>query len=41
LKETSLSISEIAYLVGYNNVTHFNRVFKEKIGISPSEFKEK
>ena len=41
LKETSLSISEIAYLVGYNNVTHFNRVFKEKNGISPSEFKEK
>jgi AraC-like DNA-binding protein len=40
LKETSLSVSEIAYKVGYNNITHFNRVFKEKNGISPTEFRE-
>jgi AraC-like DNA-binding protein len=40
LKETTLSVSEIAYKVGYNNVTHFNRVFKEKNGISPTEFRE-
>lgn len=40
LKETNLSVSEIAYKVGYNNITHFNRVFKEKIGISPTEFRE-
>lgn len=40
LINSSLSVSEIAYKVGYNNITHFNRVFKEKNGISPSEFRE-
>lgn len=39
LKNTSLNVSEIAYTVGYNNVTHFNRVFKSSEGISPNEFR--
>jgi AraC-like DNA-binding protein len=40
LKESELNIGEIAFKVGFNNQSHFNRVFKSIIGISPSEFKE-
>jgi AraC-like DNA-binding protein len=41
LTESDLNISEISYSVGYNNVTHFNRVFKTKENISPNEFRSK
>ncbi|MCX6183154.1 MAG: AraC family transcriptional regulator [Bacteroidetes bacterium] len=40
LKESTLSISEIAYSVGYSNVSHFNRVFKTESGISPGDFRK-
>jgi len=40
LKETDRQIIEIAFYVGYNNVTHFNRVFKEYFKISPIEFRK-
>ena len=33
------SISEIAYEVGFNSSSYFSRSFKEKFGVSPSEFK--
>lgn len=39
LKESDLNIGEIAYKVGFNNQSHFNRVFKSIVGISPSEFR--
>ncbi len=41
LKESELSISEIAYSTGYGNISHFNIVFKSDLGISPKEYKEK
>lgn len=40
LKESDLQISEIAYRIGYNNVTHFNRVFKLAEGIAPTNYRE-
>ncbi|MFZ9848860.1 MAG: helix-turn-helix domain-containing protein [Flavobacteriales bacterium] len=40
LKESDATISEIAYSVGYNNVTHFNRVFKTETGIAPGDFRK-
>ncbi|MBN1182165.1 MAG: helix-turn-helix transcriptional regulator [Bacteroidales bacterium] len=40
LTQTDLSIGEIAYTVGFNNQSHFNRVFKNEMHISPSEFRE-
>lgn len=40
LKESDLQVSEIAYRIGYNNVTHFNRVFKLAEGISPSNYRD-
>lgn len=41
LCETDRTITEIAYKVGYRNVTHFNRTFKEAVGESPSSFRNK
>lgn len=40
LKETNLPSMEIAYKVGYGNITHFNRVFKEMEGCSPTEYRK-
>lgn len=40
LKETKLPISDIAYKVGYNNISHFNRVFKGIIGKTPKAYRE-
>jgi AraC-like DNA-binding protein len=40
LKVSSLQISEIAFKVGYNNVQHFNRVFKEYTDLQPKNFRE-
>lgn len=41
LLETDRTITEIAYKVGYRSVTHFNRIFKETMGESPSSFRGK
>ena len=41
LIENEKNISEIAFLVGYSNVTHFNRVFKSMESVSPSDYKSK
>ena len=34
-----LRVSEIAYTVGFQSLTHFNRVFRNLIGESPSHFR--
>lgn len=39
LSETDRNIVDIALKVGYNTVTHFNRIFKEIEGISPRQFR--
>jgi AraC-like DNA-binding protein len=39
LRNTGLSIREIGFECGFENQTHFSRVFKEKLGISPSQFR--
>lgn len=39
LLETDLPIGEITFKVGFNNQTHFNRVFKAEMQISPSEYR--
>jgi AraC-like DNA-binding protein/ligand-binding sensor protein len=35
-----LRISEIAYDVGFQSLTHFNRVFRQVVGQSPTEYRE-
>ncbi|NLD99726.1 MAG: helix-turn-helix transcriptional regulator [Fibrobacter sp.] len=39
LMETDRNIIDIALKVGYNNVTHFNRIFKESEDVSPRQFR--
>lgn len=36
-----LTISQIAFRWGFNNLSHFSRVFKKQYGVSPSELKDK
>jgi AraC-like DNA-binding protein len=40
LLNSDLQVSEIAFKVGYGNVSHFNRVFKEAMGCSPNDFRK-
>jgi len=41
LKSTSLTISEIAYSVGYSDPRYFSNRFKKMIGATPSELRER
>ncbi|MBL6447702.1 helix-turn-helix transcriptional regulator [Fulvivirga sp. 29W222] len=41
LKQTDMQIMEIAYDVGYGNVSHFNKVFKTSEGCPPNEYRKK
>ena len=41
LIETNLSVSEIAFASGYNNLSHFNHQFKALYGITPRTFRIK
>jgi AraC-like DNA-binding protein len=41
LRETDNQIVTLAYTVGYNNIPHFNRTFKQFEGISPKEYRKK
>lgn len=40
LTTTSLSILEVATVTGYTNSTHFGRVFKQTLGISPLQYRK-
>ena len=41
LKTESLPISDISDRCGFKTVTYFNRVFKNAVGVSPSEYRKK
>ncbi len=41
VSEHKLTISEIAYTVGYTNLSHFSTSFKEMYGVSPKEYIER
>jgi AraC-like DNA-binding protein len=41
LLNPNLRISEIAYQVGFQSLTHFNRVFKSIVGESPTNYRAK
>ncbi len=40
LQHEDLSIAEIAFKTGFSSATYFSTVFRSKLGITPSEFKE-
>lgn len=39
LKHSQKQVSEICYLVGFNDVPHFNRIFKKMKHMSPKEYR--
>jgi AraC-like DNA-binding protein len=39
MSEAAMSITEICYAVGYNNISNFNRQFLTQKGMSPSRFR--
>lgn len=39
LEQSSESVLNISTRVGFNNVTYFNRLFRERYGVSPSKFR--
>lgn len=40
LIDSSQSIAEIGYACGFNNLSNFNRIFKKRKGMPPTEFRE-
>lgn len=40
LLETKLSVTDICYSVGFENIAHFSKVFKLRFGKSPSEYRQ-
>lgn len=39
IKDGKMSVSEISELLGYSSIHYFSRVFKNKTGLSPTEYK--
>lgn len=40
LLESTLSITQISFSVGYRSFSHFSSVFKKRVGISPSDYRQ-
>ncbi len=40
LSETSLPVTDIIYAVGYDNTSYFHRIFREKYGMTPFEYRK-
>ena len=40
LRQSQLSVAEIAYKVGFNNPRYFAKYFNEMYGMTPSQYKE-
>jgi len=40
LESTRYSLTEIAYLTGFSDQSHFTRIFKKQMGLLPSEFRK-
>ncbi|MEK3732395.1 helix-turn-helix transcriptional regulator [Paenibacillus sp. FSL M8-0334] len=35
------SVTEVCYAIGYNDLTHFSKIFKRIVGVNPSIFRQK
>ena len=41
LIDTTDSVAEVCYVCGFNTLSNFNRLFKKRKGLSPTEFRDK
>lgn len=41
LKNKKYTVTEICYLCGFNNHSHFTTVFKRKVGVTPTDYRKK
>jgi len=41
LQELGLNVSEVRTRVGYKNMSHFNRMFKKLVGVTPGEYRNR
>jgi len=41
LNETDTKIIDIAYHIGFENLTHFHRLFKNQTGLTPNQYRQK
>ena len=41
LKNGNMTVENISYAVGYQNVEHFNRLFKKAYEMTPVQFRRK
>jgi AraC-like DNA-binding protein/ligand-binding sensor protein len=41
LHKNDLRVSEIAYEIGFQSITHFNRIFRKLVGHSPTEYRSR
>jgi AraC-like DNA-binding protein len=39
--QRSRTVTEIAFLHGFNNASHFGRVFRERYGTTPSDYRQR
>ena len=40
LTDVMLTVSVVGFAVGYDNFTYFSRLFKNKVGVMPKEYKK-
>jgi AraC-like DNA-binding protein len=41
LRNTNMSVDQVAYLLGYTETTNFRRAFKRWLGVSPREYRNR
>jgi AraC-like DNA-binding protein len=41
VSQRSRTVTEIAFLHGFNNASHFGRVFRERYGVTPSGYRRR
>ena len=40
LRETEMPISKVAETVGYDNISYFSKLFRQKVGCQPGEYRK-
>lgn len=41
LRDTNLSVSQVAQAVGYRDIFHFSKIIKQRFGVSPSQLRKR